>query len=156
MAGAAAVAAAAAVASALSGIIGGNKAKHAAEDAAREESRLEGLVTKEKLRQLGKEEVALKGATIAAAAGSGVKVDKGSPLEVMTEQSNEFFFEKQIVEKVGASKAALALQQGRAIGQQAQYSGYSQGFAGLSNMLSIIAANRAPATPPATTPPGTS
>ena len=124
---------------ALSGIIGGNKAKHAAEDQAREEARLEGLVTKEKLRQLGKEEIALKGATIAAVAGSGVKTDIGSPLAVMAEQATEFFFEKKIVKDVGASRTALALQKGRAIGQQAQYQGYSQGLSSLSSMFSILA-----------------
>jgi hypothetical protein len=68
-------------------------------------------------------------------------------VDVLAEQATEFFFERDIVEKVGASKASLALQQGRAIGQQAQYSGYSQGFAGISEAFRIIAANRTPTTP---------
>jgi hypothetical protein len=132
--------------SVISSIVGGNKARHAAEDQAKEEARLEGLVTGEKIRKLGLEETQLRGATIAAVAGSGVKTDVGSPLMVLAEQAAEFKREKSIIEKVGASRAAAALTHGSNIGKQAQYQGYSQAASSLSNLFQIIAANKAPGT----------
>ena len=63
----------------LGGISGGKAAKKAAKADAAAELRL----TQAKLEDLKAEEQVMRGSTIAGAAGSGVKVDKGSPLEVL-------------------------------------------------------------------------
>lgn len=122
----------------LGNIFGGRSAARDAEQQAAEEARLEGIVTEEKLRQLEKQEIAMRGATIAATAGAGVRVGEGSPLAILAEQRFEFAREKQVTKEVGASRAALALQQGRAIGKQAKYSGYTQAARGLSDMFRIL------------------
>lgn len=133
-----AIAAGLSILGSISSIFGGKSAKKDAERQGEEEARLEGLVTDERLRQLGKEEKALAGTTIAAAAGSGVKVGTGSPLEILAEQASEFAFERLITERVGASKAKLALDRGRSVGSRAQSQSYAQAIQGFSSAFQIL------------------
>lgn len=130
---------------AITSIMGGNKAAHAARRQAREEARMEGVVTAEKIRQIGKQEVITKGETIAGYAGSGVKVGRGqgfdqskafgSPLTVLAEQAREFARERHIVSEVGASKAAQALGGGRSIADQYKFAGYSQAASNIADIF---------------------
>lgn len=129
----------------ISSIIGGNKARSDAKDAAAREAAAEEKVTAEKLRQLFREEDVMRGQTLAAVAGSGVRTDRGSPLKVLAEQQAEFIRERLITKQVGATRAQAALAQGSAIGRQAKYQGYSQAASGLTNLFTILA-NRNPGT----------
>ena len=122
------VAAAMAVISALSSIAGGIKGKKSASGAGRAEARAEGHVTSAKLEDLFAEERNMRGQTLAGAAGSNVKVDKGSPVEILAEQARTFERERQITAKVGASKASILNQRGKMAGDQAAYQGFSQGM----------------------------
>ena len=124
----------------VSSFLGAKKAESAAKKAAREEARLEGLVTTEKIRQLKVEERRMAGETRAGFAGpGGVRVDVGSPIAVLAEQAREFQRERGIVSQVGASKAAVALQRGQNIADQARFGGFAQAAQGASNVFSILA-----------------
>jgi hypothetical protein len=123
---------------ALSSIMGGRKADRDAKRAAAEEARLEGLVTREKVRQIGVEERVMRGDTIAAVAGSGVKAGEGSPLQILAEQAREFGRQRSIVSEVGATKAAAALTRGSMIGQQARYQSYSTASNQFAQMFSLL------------------
>ncbi len=122
----------------ISDFLGSRKAAKAAERAAKKEAVAEAKVTAERLRQLEKEERSLAGTTRAVAAGSGVKANIGSPLELLAEQASEFSYEKQIVRQVGATKAASALQRGRDIGDAVKYQSYGNLARGASNIFSIM------------------
>ena len=122
----------------ISEFLGSKKAAAAAENAADRQAGDERLVTAEKIRQLNKEERTLAGDTRARAAGSHVKTGQGSPLEVLAEQAREFTHERNINKKVGASKAASALQRGRDVGNAVKYQSYSNLAKGASNIFSII------------------
>jgi hypothetical protein len=132
------IAAVAAGIGALSSILGGRSAAKDAKRAAAEDARLEGIVTREKIRQIGVEERVLRGETIAAAAGSGVKAGVGSPLQILAEQAREFGRQKTITSEVGASKAASALQRGQMAGSQAKYSSYSSAANQFASMFNIL------------------
>jgi len=120
------VMAAMAAISTASSLVGASKAKSAAKGAAREEARLEGIVTEAKITSLDREERVLRGETLGAAAGSNVKVDRGSPLQILAEQARTFADEKRVVRQAGASRAAQAKTRGRMVGDQAMYQGVSQ------------------------------
>lgn len=122
----------------ISDFLGSRSAKSAAERQARKEAEAEGLVTTERLRQLDVEERSFAGATRAGYAGSGVKADTGSPLQILAEQAKEFAYEKQITAQVGASKAASALQRGRDVGNAVRYQSYSNLAQGASNIFTIL------------------
>ncbi len=122
----------------ISDFLGGKKASSAAKRAAKKEAVAEGEVTEERIRQLEIEERALKGQTIATAAGSGVITDVGSPLQILAEQAKEFAFERQITARVGATKAAAALQRGRDVGNAVKYQSYSNLARGASNIFTIL------------------
>lgn len=109
-------------------ILGGIKGKKAAEEYAADEAKMEGVITQAKLEDLKVEERVLKGQTIAGAAGSGVKVDKGSPLEVLREQAESFTKERQTVARVGATRASNTLMRGAMAGRQALYQGWAAGL----------------------------
>ena len=126
------------IAAALS-IIGGKKGKKEAESAADIQARQEHELTKAKLEDLKLEERVLKGTTIASAAASGVKVDKGSPLQVLAEQAKNFAKERMTVAQVGASNASVINTRGKMVGNQAMYQGVGQGAAGLSSAFSLFA-----------------
>lgn len=132
------IAAAAAAVSSLMSVFGGFSAKSAAERAAKKEAKFEGVLTLAKLENLEKEERVLKGQTIAIAAGSGVKVDKGSPLQVLAEQAREFQRERHTVAKVGATRAAQSMARGRMVGDQAVYQGISQGASQMANAFTMF------------------
>ena len=84
--------------------------------------------TQAKLEDLKTEERVLKGTTIAGAAGSGVKVGMGSPLEVLAEQARNFAKERMTVSQVGASKASSTMMRGQMAGRKALYQGWGQGL----------------------------
>ena len=129
----AAIAAGASLASGILGGLGGNKAKKAARRAAAEQARQENVVTAERIRQLQQEERSLAGRTRAISAGSGAVVGQGSILQILAEQAREFERERRIVKSVGASRAKAALDQGRAVGDQAFYGGLGNLFAGIGS-----------------------
>lgn len=126
-------------ASAIFSILGGRKAGKAARRAADEEARLEGLVTAAKIEDLRREEKVLRGETISAAAGAGVKVDVGSPLEILAEQAREFAREREVVGLVGATRSQQARERGQMLSSQARYQSYTQAFQGFGSMFSILA-----------------
>lgn len=119
-------------------LIAGERAADAADDAASEEARLEGVVTREKLRQLQVEEEVVRGETIAAIAGSGVKVDEGSPLVVLADQAREYEYVRGATREAGASRAANALTRGRAVGDQARYGSYASSANSLTNLFMYL------------------
>ena len=133
----------------ISDFLGSKSASSAAKRAAKKEAVAEGRVTVERLRQLEVEELAMAGATRAGYAGSGVKADKGSPLQILAEQAKEFSYEKQITAQVGATKAAAALQRGRDVGNAVKYQSYGNLARGASNIFSIISqsGNKSPGKP---------
>jgi hypothetical protein len=122
----------------ISDFIGANKAGKAAKKAARAEGIAESKVTAERIRQLHLEERVMKGQTIAAAAGSNVKVDKGSPLQILAEQAKEFANERRITGEVGATKAAAAMRSGRNVSNAYRYQAGSNIAQGASNIFSIM------------------
>lgn len=106
-------------------IIGGNKAADAAKDAAARDAYYEDLVTREKIRNLRREEDELRGDTIAITAASGVNVNMGSPLDVLAEQATEYRNLRNITEKVGATRAANAIARGNAAAKTYKWNAYS-------------------------------
>jgi hypothetical protein len=134
----------------ISSYIGSKKASKAAKEQAKEEARLEGIVTDEKIRQLGVDERTLYGQTVAGQAGSGVvgiqpnlgqsNVMAGSPQAVLGEQAASFLQQKNIVQQVGASKAASALTRGKNVAEQYKWQGYSNVASGVSNILANYSA----------------
>jgi len=120
------------------GLAGGASAKKNAREAAAEEARLEGIVTEAKLRDLKAEERHMMGKTVAASAGSNVKADRGSPLQILMEQAREFAREKKVVAEAGASRAAQAKTRGSMIGDQAMYAAYGNAVKGLANAFSLF------------------
>jgi len=120
-------------------LIGASKAKSSARKAAAEEARLEGIVTGAKIETLQQEETVLRGQTIAGAAGSGVNVTKGSPLQILAEQAKTFAREKKTVATAGASRAAQAKTRGRMVGQQAMYHGISSALGSFGQAASSTA-----------------
>jgi len=123
---------------AIASLAGGREAEKAADRQAAEEARLEGIVTDEKIRQLGVEEEVVRGETIASVAGSGVKVDSGSPLMVLATQASEYERLRNVTREAGASRAANALARGDLVGKQAKYGSYSSAANQFANMFSLI------------------
>ena len=119
------------------GISGARKGEEAALQQGQDEATTERAVTKERIRQIGREEEMMRGETIGRVAGSGVKVSQGSPLEILADQAAEFKREKSITQEVGASKAKLALSSASALGTQYKYQGYSAAAQGLGSIFSI-------------------
>jgi len=134
----------------ISSFIGSKKAAKAAKKQSEEEARLEGIVTQEKIRQLGVDERTLFGETVAGQAGSGVmgmqanlgqsQVMAGSPQVVLDEQAKSFAQEKNIVGQVGASKAAAALTRGKNVADAYRWSGYANVASSVSNILTNYSA----------------
>jgi len=123
----------------ISSALGGKKAREGSKYAGKMEAKQEQIVTQAKLEDLRVEERVMKGQTIAGAAGSNVKVDMGSPLEVLAEQARNFARERQTVAQAGATKAANAAIRGNMVGQQAAYQGFGQAASGLSSAFQIFA-----------------
>lgn len=121
----------------ISSFLGSKKASKAAKEQAAEEARLEGIVTTERLRQLGKEERSLYGETVAGYAGGGVlaTTGAGSVSRVLQEQRVEFAFEKEVTREAGASRVQQALLGGKSISDQYKYAGISNAASGLSSLL---------------------
>ena len=133
------VAAGMAIIGAVSSIWGGISGKKSARAASDVQAKQEMELSLAKIEDLKIEERAMKGQTLAGAAGSGVKVDKGSPLEILAEQARNFQRERQTVARVGATNASVISQRGKMVGQQAAYQGYSQGASQMSNAFQIFA-----------------
>ena len=125
------------IAAALS-IIGGIKGKKGAEKAAMEQAKMEGLLTNAKLEDLKTQERVMKGQTIAAVAGSNVKTDIGSPLQVLMEQAKNFTKERQTVAQVGATRSGNTLLRGKQVGRQALWQGWTNAFAQTSSAFSTF------------------
>lgn len=132
--------------SAVAGFLGSQKASSAAKNQAQLEAEQEKKLTTEKLRQLGIEERAVYGQTLAQYAGSGVlanapslsgqpKPNAGSPLVVLAEQAKEFGFQRKITQEVGATKVNQALSGGKATADYYRYSGYANVASNLSNVF---------------------
>ena len=135
----------------ISGFLGSRKASKAAKKQAELEAKQERLITGERIRQIGKEERALYGETVAGYAGGGVLASFGgtqdaglSPLgsaqSVLSEQASEFAHERDITQQVGATKVQQGLAAGRATAQAYKFQGYSNAATGISNILSNYAA----------------
>jgi hypothetical protein len=122
----------------ISDFVGGRKAASAAKKAGKKQASDERVITAERIRQLQIEERTLRGETIGKVAASHVKVDQGSPLEVLAEQVREFSKERQITQQVGASKAAASMQRGRDVGNIAKYQSYSNIASGASQIFSMM------------------
>ena len=130
----------------ISGFLGSRKASKAAKKQAAEEARIEKLTTTERVRQIGKEERALYGETLAGYTGGGVLASfgttqnteltpLGSAASVLAEQKQEFGFERKITQETGASNVMQSLQRGRALSNQYKYQGYANLAGGISNLL---------------------
>ena len=130
----------------ISGFLGSKKASKAAKKQAEEEARIERLTTAERIRQIGKEERGLAGETIAGYAGGGVlstfgsmsdvsRGTIGSARTVLSEQAQEFAFEREITQKTGASNVAQSLARGKALANQYKYQGYANAASGISKIL---------------------
>jgi hypothetical protein len=134
------------VAGLISTFIASKKGSSAAKKQSKEEARLEGLVTQEKIRTLGIDERTLYGETLSGYAGGGVlgiqpnlgatNVAAGSPQSVLSEQKKSFAAERDIVGKVGASKAAASLTRGKNLADQYRWSGYANVASSVSNIIS--------------------
>ena len=135
----------------ISNFIGSKKASKSAKKAAKEEARLEGLVTQEKLRTLGIDERTLYGETMSGYARGGVQAasptlgggalpQTGTPQTVLAEQAQEFRYQKDITQKVGATKAQAALTRGKNVADAYRWSGYANVASGISNILTNYAA----------------
>lgn len=131
-------AAAMAVISTFSSLYGGSAASKAAKKAGKEEARLESVVTQAKITDLFKEEEVLRGQTVAATAGAGVKVDRGSPLTILAEQAREFARERMTVAKAGATRATAAQTRGRNVGRAATYQGVSQAASSAATAFTLM------------------
>ena len=101
----------------------GMMGRSAANDAARAQAGTEKRMTEEKLFQNEQEERQLAGTTRAAAAGSGVTANVGSPLTMLAEQAKTFARERSFISEVGASRADQTLQRGRNTGNAAMWGG---------------------------------
>ena len=132
----------------ISGFLGAKKAGKAAKEQAAEEARIEGLTTKERIRQIGKEERDMYGQTIAGYTGGGVLASFGSmergdvPREtigsaspVLAEQAQEFAFERQITQETGASNVSQSLARGKSLANQYKYQSYSNAANSISKIL---------------------
>jgi hypothetical protein len=148
-----AVAAGMAAVQGIASLFGGAKADKAAKKAAKAQAAAEFRLTQEKLRSLKVEERVLRGQTIAGAAGSGVSVQTGSPLEILAEQAREFQRERMITAQTGATRAAGIKTRGAMVGQQALYGGISAGLGGLSSAFSLYSAGQTPKPPSPYGPP---
>ena len=120
------------------GIYAGERANKQSKQAGEAAAKTEAEVTKERVRQIAREENLMRESTVAATAGSGVKVGSKSTLQVLADQKAEFAREKSITEKVGASAAKAALAEGRAVGAQYQAQGISSAITGIGNIFSIL------------------
>jgi hypothetical protein len=129
----AAIAVGAQVFGSVLGGISGRKSSRAAKRAAAEAARAERLVTEERLIQIDQEERAVRGTTMARAAGSGSVVGSGSVLAILAEQAREFERERSITRRAGASRVRATLAQGDAIASQARAQGLGSLFQGLSS-----------------------
>ena len=138
------IAAGMALVSGISSLLGASEAKKDARAAAKEEARLEGIVTESKVTGLQAEQRQLRGETISRAAGSGVRADVGSPLQILAEQAREFGREIRTVKQVGATKAAQAQTRGAMVGNQAMYQGFGQAASSMSNAFSLFAQAKGP------------
>ena len=114
-------------------ILGGIKAKKEANEMAGIQAKQELELTQAKIEDLKLEERVMAGQTKAGAAGSGVKVDKGSPLEILAEQARNFQKERQTVARVGATNASVITKRGQMVGRQALYQGWGQGLQQAAN-----------------------
>ncbi len=123
---------------ALTSVFGGLSGKKDAEEAALKQASTDMKVTQEKIYNLEQEERQLAGQTRARTAGSNVKADIGSPLDILSEQAQTFAREKMITAQVGAEKAELTKKRGAMAGSQAAYQGFAQGAQGLSNAFSLF------------------
>ncbi len=122
----------------ISSLSAGKKASKAAKQQGQAQAQTEQKVTTERLRQIERQEMLTREATQLGAAGSGVKIESRSVLEVLADQQAEFAKESSITQQVGASAAKAALDRGKAIGTQAKYQGYSGALGGISNIFSIL------------------
>lgn len=132
------VGAAFAIMGGLSSMLAGAKARRDAKTAAQHEATMEGHVTDAKIQSLDVEQRTLAGQTQARAAGSNVKIGKGSPLQILAEQARNFADEKRIVRQAGATKAAQAQTRGKMVGNQAFYGGMSNAFSSFGSAFSMI------------------
>jgi len=130
---------AASVVGAALSFFGGRKAEDAANKAAKREAKLEGKVTAERIRQIDRQETIMAGQTVAATAGSGVKVGSASSLAILADQASEFRRERYITQEVGATRARASLETGAALATQYKYQGLSGAVSGLGAAFSILA-----------------
>jgi hypothetical protein len=103
----------------ISSFLGSKKASKAAKKQAEEEARLERMVTRERIYQIGKEERQLYGETVAGYAGGGVlssfgTTEKGSDYEPVSSYLSEYgvISEKQGtgLKLVGSAKSVIGEQ----------------------------------------------
>ena len=131
---AAAIGAVVGIAGIVTSLSGAKKAERAAKAAAKEEARLEGIVTREKLRQMGIDQLRTEGETILGGAASGVEVGDGrgdnavmetSVTSILDEVRKNYGNERSAVARAGATRAANALTRGSNAASIARYQGIS-------------------------------
>jgi hypothetical protein len=126
--------------------VSSKKGSKGAKKESKEQARLEGLTTAEQLRILDIEQRAMYGNTLAGYAGGGVqataptlggeaRAQTGSPQAILAEQAKEFGLQKDITQKVGATKAAQALTRGKNVADDYRWTGYANVASGISNIL---------------------
>jgi len=123
-------------------LIGANKEAKAAKAAAKGQAALEQRITQEKVYNIEQEERQLAGTTRAAAAGSGVKADRGSPLTILAEQARTFGREAAFTKEVGAEKAGLAIQRGENAASAARYRGAAGALSAFGQAATATAQNK--------------
>ncbi len=121
----------------LFGSSAAKKQERAARRQGQEQARVERQVTRERLRQIERQEEIMRGQTIAGAAGQGVDVGSQSVLQVLADQEAEFRRELQVTETVGASRARGALQRAETLSDTYKYQGYASLFSGVMGVANI-------------------
>jgi hypothetical protein len=113
-------------------LFGAKSEASAAKKAGKAQAAQEQDVTQEKIFQLKKQERAMAGQTRSAAAGSGVKADQGSVVDILAEQAETFKHEREVTQRMGAQRSQSAWQRGQDVASAAM-------FKGVSGMLSSFA-----------------
>jgi len=124
------------------GLLGANKAAKDAKRAAKGEAALDLRATQEKIFLNKQEERILAGTTRAAAAGSNVKADIGSPLTILAEQARTFARERKFISEVGAERSKLAIQRGKNVASQVRFAAAGSALQAFGSSASATVKNK--------------
>lgn len=126
-------------------------ARRSANQSADEEARLEGILTDEKIRQMGQEREQTLGIQRSGYAGSGVEVGSsqlrpgeqiasGSVMDVLTETSEEYAKQISATRETGASRAANIITRGNMIGDNYVNQAQANAWSSAGNIFMMWAA----------------